>query len=307
MSTMDGFDVDPTEFASTSNACGAIAIDLFDPDRVYVGTGEGDTYLLFANRTLFALPSYHGVGPILSNDGGQSWIREQSASGSPSLAGAAFFDLAVDPGDRENVVGATTVGLYRREPDGAGGHHWAQKRTGIHTSVIACRDGTTTTFYAAVHGGGVFSSTDGGNTWSSIGTGFPGAAGRISLGARPTDPNILYAFVASGSSFLGLFRLDGSGPWRNISSLPDLGGQGGYNLSIAVDPNDANTVYLAGSYVLGTTNYDGSIYRCAVSATGSGGSLTYSMTFNLHREWCTPRRSYTHSCPWRLIHVVDRL
>jgi hypothetical protein len=78
-STMDAFDLDPTEFASTSNACGAIAIDLADPDRVYVGTGEGDTFLLFDSRTISALPSYHGVGPVVSNDGGQSWIRMWSA------------------------------------------------------------------------------------------------------------------------------------------------------------------------------------------------------------------------------------
>src|SRR5262249_7591799 len=34
---MDAFDVDPTQFASTSLACGAIAIDDGDPNRVYVG------------------------------------------------------------------------------------------------------------------------------------------------------------------------------------------------------------------------------------------------------------------------------
>ena len=33
---MNAFDVDPTHFASTSLACGAIAIDPRHPDRVYV-------------------------------------------------------------------------------------------------------------------------------------------------------------------------------------------------------------------------------------------------------------------------------
>ena len=33
-SLMDGFDLDPTNFASTSLACGAIAIDLNDPNRI---------------------------------------------------------------------------------------------------------------------------------------------------------------------------------------------------------------------------------------------------------------------------------
>ena len=42
-SMMDRFDLDPTSFATASLVCGAIALDPADPNRVYVGTGEGDT------------------------------------------------------------------------------------------------------------------------------------------------------------------------------------------------------------------------------------------------------------------------
>ena len=109
---MDGFDLAPTEFASTSLACGAIAIDEKDPNRVYVGTGEGDTYSMFTKRLVNALPAYRGVGPIRSDDGGTTWKSEATAAGSPELAGQAFFALAVDPSDRENVVGATSEGSW---------------------------------------------------------------------------------------------------------------------------------------------------------------------------------------------------
>ena len=268
-STMDGFDLDPAVFAATSNGCGAIAIDPADPNRVYVGTGEGDVDELFTNQFLTTLPSYRGVGPIRSDDGGSTWNPEPTAATSPTLTGAAFFELAVDPGDRDNVVAATNVGLYHREPQGAG-YHWVQKRPNKHTSVIACRVGTTTTFYAAEFGVGVVSSPDG-NTWTAVGTGFPAGAGRISLGARPADPGVLYAIVASAGSFLGLFRLDGgAGAWKTVTGLPALGGQADYNLPIAVDPNDANTLYLAGSVSAG----DGSIFRCAVTSLGAAYSMT---------------------------------
>ncbi|HEV3408875.1 MAG TPA: sialidase family protein, partial [Chthoniobacterales bacterium] len=113
-SLMDAFDLDPTNFASTSLACGAIAIDLNDPNRIYVGTGEGDTHAMFSNRILNALPAYRGIGPIRSDDGGATWQVEPTAAGSPSLAGKAFFALAVDPANRENVIAATTDGLYQR-------------------------------------------------------------------------------------------------------------------------------------------------------------------------------------------------
>jgi hypothetical protein len=272
---MDGFDLDPTAYASTSTACGAIAIDPADPDRIYVGTGEADTFALWSVRTVSALPTYHSIGPIRSDDGGKNWVVEANAPGSPTLLGSAFYQLAVDKLDRDNVVGATIDGLYRREPNGVGRYHWVQKRTGIHTFVIACGDGiSATTFIAAEQGTGAFSSTDGGNTWTAIGAGFPGGVGRITLGARPTDSNVLYALVASGGGF-EFYRLDnGTGPWQSVSGIPALGGQSDYNLALAVDASNANTVYMAGQ----NFGNDGSIFRCIVTSAASGGSLTYSMT-----------------------------
>ncbi|MDQ3983496.1 MAG: hypothetical protein M3271_12520, partial [Actinomycetota bacterium] len=270
--TMDSFDVDPAGALATSNTCGAIAIDPADPERVYVGTGEGAVDELFASRLLSSLPAYRGVGPVVSSDGGGSWTSEPTDSAATSLAGGAFFALALDPADRERVVAATTFGLYRREPSGTG-FQWTRKRTNKHTSVVACRTGTTTTFYAAEWGVGVFSSNDG-DTWTAAGTGLP-TTGRITLAVRPTDPSVLYAIVANGSAFNGLYRLDGAtGSWRVVSGLPALGGQANYNIPLAVDPNNANIVYVAGS---AASSGDGSINRCVVTSSGSGSSLTYSM------------------------------
>lgn len=274
--TMDGFDLDPTALGSTSNCCGAIAIDPMDPNRVYVGTGEGDIDELFATRFTGAAPAYRGVGAIRSDDGGANWFQEKMDATSPTLLGAAFFEIAVDPRDRDNVVAATNVGLYHRVPDGTGGYQWTQARTGKHTSVVACVVGTVTTFFAAEHSVGVFSSPDGA-VWAAIGTGFPAGAGRIGLGVRQQDPAVLYALihakaVSTGPNFLGLSRLDGgAGAWTDVSGLPALGPQASYNMAIAVDPNDANTVYLAGSSV----GNDGSIFRCAVAIPVPN---TYAMT-----------------------------
>src|SRR5882724_12649430 len=115
-SLMDAFDVDPTNFAATSLACGAIAIDSNNPNRIYVGTGEGDTDQMFRRgiRVVDALPAYRGIGAIRSDDGGATWIPESTAVGSSDLAGKAFFALAVDPTNPENVIAATTEGLYQR-------------------------------------------------------------------------------------------------------------------------------------------------------------------------------------------------
>jgi hypothetical protein len=275
----DSFDIDPTAFGATSLCCGAIAIDPAMPDRVYVGTGEGDVSDIFTNRFLSYLPCYRGVGPVRSDDGGSTWHTEVVAAGSPDLAGQSFYQLAVDPGDRDNVVGATSNGLYRREPDGMGGYHWVQKRPGIHSDVTTARTGSTTTFFAAAWGDKVYSSPDGG-TWSAAGTGFPAGATRISLAVRPTDPSVVYAVAADVSfNLLGIYRLDGgSGAWKAVAGAPSyLSGQADYTCALAVDPNDANTIYVgAGSYFF-MGDYSGTVYRGAV--TPSGGAYAVAMTY----------------------------
>jgi hypothetical protein len=276
-SLMDGFDVDPTNFASTSLACGAIAIDPADPSRVYVGTGEGDTHQIFQFRIVNALPAYRGIGPIRSDDGGDTWVTELAANGSPGLAGKAFFSLAVDPGNRENVLGATTGGLYQRMPTVGGQFEWVRRREGIHSSVVVASAGGTTRFCTAEWGQGVFHSTDG-QTWTPTGTGFPtNNVGRIALGVQANNPTLLYAFVANTQGAVhGVYRLDGGGgPWKKVADLPNVlptdngSSQGDYDLAIAVDPSDADLIYLGGSYFDDGDMYPGSIWRCHIQVSGA--------------------------------------
>jgi hypothetical protein len=266
---MDGFDLDPTNYASDSLACGAIALDPAAPQRVYVGTGEGDSNVMFSRRITGALPAYRGVGPIRTDDSGATWQPEAS---SPDLAGEAFFALAVDPANRENVVGATTAGLYQRVAT-AGGFQWVRQREEMHSAVVVTSLGGATRFFAAQWGGLVYSSVDG-QSWSPAGTGFPtGNVGRIALGAQANNPNLVYALVADANGNLrGLYRLDNlAGGWQTVSDLPPVlaSPQGGYDLAIAVDPVDPSCVYLGGDR-LSSSPGPASIWRCVVQAAGNG-------------------------------------
>jgi len=280
-STMDDFDQNPTNFASASLVCGAIAINPANPDRVYVGTGEGDVDAIFSSRITGALPAYRGIGPIRSDNGGGTWVLETST---PSLAGFAFYQIAVDPADPDHCVAATTNGLYERTPASGGGFQWVRRRTGRHSSVVVARTGGVTSWFAGVFGGAVFTSADG-QTWTSLGTGFPAGAGRVALGVQPDNPNVLYAVIANGNGSLNsVRRLDGvAGAWKNVGSPPPFlpldsngGSQGDYDLCIAVDPNDANRIYLGGSYFDDGAIFPGSIWRSAV--TPSGGAYTMTST-----------------------------
>lgn len=276
-STMDSFDLDPTNFASTSLACGAIAIDEADPNRVYVGTGEGDTDAIFRSRLTNALPAYRGIGPIRSDNGGNTWVLESVAAGSTPLAGAAFYALAVDPGNRENVVAATTVGLYQRVTQG-GAVQWIQRRAGSHSSVVVGRAAGLTTFYAAAWGDRVYKSTNG-MSWTPLAA-IPGSVGRIALSTQRAKPSVLYALVSTDDGKLkGVYRLNStSGAWVRVTGAPTtlIGTQGDYDLAIAVDPINAGRIVLGGDTNKDTTDggWYGSIYRCVVSGSGSSYSMT---------------------------------
>ncbi|HEY0511619.1 MAG TPA: hypothetical protein VGH73_06930 [Thermoanaerobaculia bacterium] len=267
---MDGFDLDPTNYASDSLACGAIALDPATPQRVYVGTGEGDSNAIFGKRITGALPAYRGVGPIRTDDGGATWQSEASA---PDLAGEAFFSLAIDPANRDNVLGATTAGLYQRLPAPGGSFQWIRQREKMHSAVVATSLGGATRFFAAQWGDGVYASADG-QVWSPAGTGFPaGDAGRIALGVQANNPNLVYALVADTKGGLqGLYRLDNlAGSWQTVSDTPAVlaGSQGSYDLAIAVDPVDPSCIYLGGDR-LNVSPGPASIWRCVVQATGAG-------------------------------------
>lgn len=281
---MDGFDTDPQNFASASVICGAVAIDLADPNRVYLGTGEGDTDFVFRQnlRVVEALPAYRGIGPLVTDDGGTTWTLEAS---NPDLAGESFFALAVDPGNRENVVAATTNGLYRRAPAAGGTFRWISLRPGIHSSVAVASAGATTRFVAAEWGKTVVHSTDGGQTWAPAGTGFPTSGwGRVAVAMPSNDTSVIYAFAAAAAGgVLGLFRLDATGGWRKVAGVPNVlfGKQGDYDLTVAIAPGNPNIVYIGGDR---TDSYPfaGNIQRLVIVAAAGGYKVKTATSIGTH-------------------------
>jgi len=297
LSLMDAFDLNPSHYRADSLACGAMALapgDWAGQDLIFVGSGEPGVVPWFQGDS-----AYFGVGPIVSTDGGLNWITEESE---PSLAGRAFYDLAIDPQRPQRVVAATIDGLYRREADAQGTYRWIRKASGYFCSVVVAQRNRVTTFYAAAWSGGIWSSHDG-DQWTALGSGFPDAengdnnspteepavnvnVGRVGLAIQPDNPDVLYALVANNAGHLhGLYRMDRSehgdtnAPWRPVHNIPatlfgpDLTtpGQGGYDLTLAVDPDDLNRLYIGGSIVLSDGiqpaqggDWSGALYRCEI-------------------------------------------
>jgi photosystem II stability/assembly factor-like uncharacterized protein len=101
-------------------------------------------------------------------------------------------------------------------------------------------------FYIGVNNGGVWKTTDYGRTWKPIFDDQPtGSIGDIAV--APSNPNIIYAGSGEGlqrpdlSTGDGLYKsTDGGRTWKNMG-LRDAQQIG----AIAVDPNDANRIYVA--------------------------------------------------------------
>jgi hypothetical protein len=262
-SLMDDFDRNPTDpmlgnLGTDSLSVGAIAIDPSNPDRIFVGTGEG------------AGGAYFGVGPVVSLDGGNTWNTETFPGGMP-WSGSAFYALAMDPGNPDRLVAGSRQGIFRREPDGSGGFHWVEKILpeffpAVVTSVVVAQAGGVTTFYAAPTGGPLYSSRDG-DTWTKVGSVTAVGVGRISLAVQPNNPSVLYALDQNGV----VYRLDlADGNWRRLGMPAGFPGtQNGYCMAIAVAPDNVNRIYVGGGTVNSGGDWSGALYRCEVAISGA--------------------------------------
>ncbi|MBV9763756.1 MAG: hypothetical protein JOZ48_02835 [Acidobacteriaceae bacterium] len=261
-----------SKMEADSLSTGAIAV-IFGAsaatDVIFVGTGEPG-----------APDGYFGVGIKSATSGGftPNWQLEGK-----NLAGMAFYRIAIAPDKPSEVFAATSNGLYVR-PTSAPFDNWTQVTTGIPgnvavTDVVVSITGVA---FAAVWGGSVYASIDANNgtggTWRAI-PGFT-AGGRVALAlsqvpAGGTPPPILYALVADAT----LHRFDTAqlpnavASWtvQTVSGVPMAlfaGGQGFYDIVLAVDPSDPNTVYMAGDRVF-FNDWDLSFFKGAIAGSGS--------------------------------------
>jgi photosystem II stability/assembly factor-like uncharacterized protein len=241
----------------TDNECslamGSIAIDPNDPDIVYAGTGEQH----------FSGDSYYGCGVLRSTDGGNSWTQF-GASVFQGPAGGAFISrVVIDP---ETAGNATTTTVYAASDRGLfrsinSGVTWSpslavniNERGRVTDLVFDPTDPDI--MYAAVWGfqssvSGIYRSTNGGDTWTQMGNGFPvSSVGRINIDIDPSNPTTLYASIhnSSNSSLLGILRTQNSGAsWSQITaSGAQCGLQCWYDMEIAVHPTNPDTLYFGG-------------------------------------------------------------
>ncbi|UXI67656.1 WD40/YVTN/BNR-like repeat-containing protein [Tahibacter amnicola] len=201
----------------------SMAIDTTNPNRMWVGTGEG----------VFNGDAARGAGIFVSNDSGNSWNQL------PATDNSDFFfvnDLIQSPNSANTLYAATQTGILRSLDSGA---TWTKvvdsSASGINV-FGGCFDlsaipggpqdtilGTCGTFggnatFSALANGVILRNTDaaGAGTWTSVlSSGTPGTQGRSMVAVAPSNPQIVYALVAGGDGAPGTV-VDGLlGVWRS--------------------------------------------------------------------------------------------
>jgi photosystem II stability/assembly factor-like uncharacterized protein len=252
------FDQEPTQ------SIGAIAVAPSDSNVVYVASGEG------LHRPDLSI----GNGIYRSADAGKSWQHLGLRDGQQIPA------LVVDPHDPNRLFAAVLGhpygpneerGIFRSSD---GGKTWKKvlykdQNTGgsdvlidpLHPNIVYAalwearlgpwEDGNS---YEGTHGG-LFKSTDGGDTWRPITKGLPDKLTQIQVTLSASDPNRMYATTstmkqsgyASGAG-LGFYRSDDAGEsWSKATDDPRPAMKiGGGDLPVPiVDPKNPDVVYVA--------------------------------------------------------------
>lgn len=267
----------------TDNQCwgnmGAIVSDPVNPSIVYAGTGEYNAFTL-------------GCGMLRSIDGGNTWTNFntglQLTNGASGIFGSILIDSATAGTTGSTIlIGATAEGMVLSTNSGLS---WTHPLTGSPSSLVSTKGGTVftgMTDFGSSFRNGVWKSTTSGATWSQL-PAFPGVdittIRRVELAVSPAAPNKVFAIVGNGVTFglNGLFvyndtagtwtQLSGGGITTNNTGRGDFGKQSEYDLAIAVDPRNANRIYVAGVRAYRSTD---------------GGSTFTPMGMEIHCDWHT--------------------
>ncbi|WP_421809985.1 WD40/YVTN/BNR-like repeat-containing protein [Flagellimonas sp.] len=282
--TMDGgINWNPIFDGQEVSSIGSVALAPSNPNIVWVGTGE-----TFVIRPAHAM----GDGIYKSEDAGKTWKRmglEKTGRigrvivhpTNPDIVYAAALGHTYGPQQERGVykttdggktwkqilfidehTGAAELAIDPKNPDRLLVGMWS-----IHINTWGLNSGGP--------GGGVYRTTDGGNSWEALSKyGLPGGkdqpVGKTAVAIAPSQPDVVYALFEIDSP--ALYRSEDFGnTWTLQTRNHDIAERAPYYTRMAVSPSDPDEIYFAsvkfststdagktisGGYAAGGDNHD---------------------------------------------------
>ncbi|HET9741305.1 MAG TPA: glycosyl hydrolase [Terriglobales bacterium] len=234
---------------------GALAVDPNNTKIVWAGTGESWM------RNSVSI----GDGVYKSTDGGENWTNVGLKDSEH------IVKILVNPRNGNDVLVCATGSAFADNEAGGvykttdGGQNWrkvlagANRSTGCGQMSMSPQEPNTIfattwdfrrqawTFRSGGPGGGIFKSTDGGDTWNEISPtsakGLPEKPyGRIAIAVAPSQPQTVYAMVESKAS--ALYRTDDGGQsWKKLDASQYMVWRPFYFSNLIVDPKNPNKIF----------------------------------------------------------------
>jgi len=237
-----------------------------NPNTVYLCSGDRDAQ------------SYYSAGLFKTTNGGATWNTTGIAWNEYAFHQAN--SILVNPLDTNSLVFASDQGIYRSFN---GGTTWTAPVVSGNFMQLLYHPTDTNIVYATSFvnystgaSAQIYRSADGGMTWTQVT--FLTDADRITLAITPSDVSIVKAIVSefdatnqdglegiysssdTGRTYTEIFTPDPcSFGFGNLLGFHDdgsgCGGQGYYDLSLAIDPTNENNVFCGG--INGWQSFDG--------------------------------------------------
>lgn len=236
---------------------GSIEVAPSDPSVIYVGTGSAS---IRGNVS-------RGTGLYKSEDGGETWsaigLSDAGQVGrikvhpeDPDVAYVAALGSPFGPNDQRGVfkttdggenwnkvlfiddsTGVVDLAMNPEHPDEIFAGSWSADR-----EPWTIQSGTTWN-----DGGGLYKSTDGGESWTHLEAGLPSGdilIGKTGITISPANTDRLWAMVSAKDPHGGVYRSDDGGEsWTRTNRDHKLRQREYYYTYIFAHPTDPNTVY----------------------------------------------------------------
>jgi photosystem II stability/assembly factor-like uncharacterized protein len=237
-----------------TGAVGAIGVSESDPNIIYVGMGESP---IRGNVS-------HGDGVYKSMDAGKTWKRSGLDDSrhiarirvhpkNPDLVYAAVLGHIFGPHEQRGVYRSKDGGktweriLYKHNQTGAIDLILDPSNPNVMYAGMWEVKRTPYSLESGGKNGGLFKSTDGGDTWTEI-TRNPGGPkgefiGKIGVTVSPVNPERVWAIIEAEDG--GVFRSDNGGKnWAKVNEARNLRQRAWYYTRIYADTQNADTVYV---------------------------------------------------------------